>query len=325
MASFLFAVNALLPLVLTVAVGYFLKRIGVIPQSFAPLANKLVFKALLPVMLFLNIYNIDISAGINPQYIIYSLCAILLCFILALFAVPLVTKEKNRKAPLVQAVFRSNYALIGIPLAAAISPESGAAVASVVVIFSIPIFNILAVVLFSIFSDGEKPSIKKTLLDILKNPLIIGVALGGVFLLAKELLANIGIGTALSDIPAIYKALTYLSNAATPLALISLGTQFEFSKIGSFKKELAFGVLARSVAVPAAALLIAYKTGIFKPAEIACFIGLFATPVAVSTVPMAQELGGDTALAGQLVVWTTVISTFTIFILTFIFREIGVF
>ncbi len=325
MESFLFAVNAVAPLVLTVAVGYFLKRIGVITSAFASQANKLVFKALLPIMLFLNIYNINTSVGINPSYIIFTVTAVLLFFLLGLITVPLVTKKRDRKAPLIQAIFRSNYALIGVPLAAAINPENGAAVASVVVIFTIPLFNILAVLLFSIFSVSKKPSIKNALLDIVKNPLIIGVAAGGVFLLAKTALKSVGINTTLEDIPLIYKTLSYLSSAATPLALISLGAQFEFSALGDFRKEIIFGTAARTALVPAAALLIAHNMNIFTPAEIACFIGVFATPVAVSTVPMAQELGGDSRLAGQLVVFTTIASAFSIFILTFIFKAIGVF
>ncbi|MBR2431844.1 MAG: AEC family transporter, partial [Clostridia bacterium] len=63
----------------------------------------------------------------------------------------------------------------------------------------------------------------------------------------------------------------------------------------------------------------------FGGAQFASFIALFATPVAVSSVPMAQELGGDTTLAGQLVVWTTLFSAASIFIASFLLKAAGVF
>ena len=52
---------------------------------------------------------------------------------------------------------------------------------------------------------------------------------------------------------------------------------------------------------------------------------VFATPIAVSAIPMVQEMSGDVDLAGQLVVWTTFVSTFTMFSFIFVLRLIGVF
>ena len=76
---------------------------------------------------------------------------------------------------------------------------------------------------------------------------------------------------------------------------------------------------------PAVALTVAYLMGCFSGAHFAAFVALFATPVAVSSVPMTQEMGGDTTLVGQLVVWTTLISGFTIFMFSFILKSVGIF
>jgi len=40
---------------------------------------------------------------------------------------------------------------------------------------------------------------------------------------------------------------------------------------------------------------------------------------------MAKEMGGDGELADQLVVWTTVISAFTIFLEIVVLRSVGIF
>ena len=59
MDSLLFALGAVTPIILVVAVGYFLKRIGLMKPDFAKAANRLVFHAFLPVTLFLNVYHIE--------------------------------------------------------------------------------------------------------------------------------------------------------------------------------------------------------------------------------------------------------------------------
>jgi predicted permease len=136
-----------------------------------------------------------------------------------------------------------------------------------------------------------------------------------------------GISFRLSDIEPLYKALTYLSNLATPLALLALGAQFEFSAVAALRREIVFGTLMRTVAVPLlaiglAALLFADR---FGGAHFAAFIAMFATPVSISSVPMAQEMKADATLAGQLVVWSTLTSALTIFLFSFFLRLGGIF
>ena len=121
--------------------------------------------------------------------------------------------------------------------------------------------------------------------------------------------------------------LGYLSNLATPLALLVLGIQFEFSAVKEMKKEIVFGTLARTVLAPALAIGIAFLflRDRFSGSHFAAFVAMFATPVAVSSVPMAQEMKGDTALAGQLVVWTTLASALSVFIASWLLKLAGIF
>ena len=325
MESFIFAVNATFPIILMVAIGYALRLFGLVDVPMSKKLNKLVFRVFLPVMLFLNVYGIDSSMNIGVEYIIFGCCASLVVFFIALVAVPLISKRGDVKAVLTQASFRSNYALIGIPLAESLFGTEGAAVAALLSAFSIPLFNVLAILSFSFFCGSDKPSLKKILIGIAKNPLIISIALGGVFLLIKTIFVNNGVQFAIENVVPVYKTLTYLSAVATPLALISLGAQFEFVDVRGYSREIIFAVLVRNILVPSFAILAAYLIGIFSGAHFASFVALFATPIAVSSVPMAQELGGESRLAGQLVVWTTLVSSVTIFLFSFILKLIGVF
>ncbi len=324
MNSFIFAANATLPIVLMVALGYFIKRIGLITKDVGKILNNIVFRVLLPAMLFLNIYNISDIGNINLEFVVYGIGVTVAIFLIFIPIVNIAIPIRNQRGVILQSIFRSNYALIGIPLATALYGAEGAAVASLLSAFIIPVFNILGVICLSMYSDTIKPNMKNILINIAKNPLIIGV-LSGCAVLGLRALVGTYISFRLSDIEPVFKVLTYLSNAATPLALIALGAQFEFSAIPALKKQIAFGIALRSVIIPATALTIAYFIGRFNGAHFASFVAMFATPVAVSTVPMVQEMGADHALAGQLVVWTTTVSAIVIFIVSFILKAIGVF
>ena len=329
MDSFLFALNATAPIVLMMVLGYALKRIGLISKDFAKQGNNLVFRVFLPAMLFLNIYKINGIGGISLGFVLYSMAAVLAMCAIAVPIIILFTRENPKRGVLLQGVFRSNYALIGVPLAQSLFGESGVAVASVLSAFAIPAFNVLAVLSLSVFSKegGGKGSLKKVLLGIIKNPLIQSVALGILVLLLRELFVVSEISFRLTDIEPVYTLLGYLSSVATPLALIILGAQFEFSAIKELRREIIFGTVARCVAVPLIGLgaaVLLFRSS-FDGAAFAAMVALFATPVAVSSVPMTQEMGGEVRLAGQLVVWSTLFSILTIFISSLLLREIGIF
>ena len=328
MDSLIFAINAVAPIMLLVIVGYYLKKLGWIKAEFAKSANRLVFHLFLPTMLFLNVYKISDFSGIDIDYIIYTALMLIAIFALSIGPVLLVEKKQNRRGVLLQASFRSNYALIGIPLAQSLRGDEGIMIATVLSAVTVPLLNILAVISLSAFHrDGERLSIKKILLDICKNPLIEGVALGLVILAIRTVFVKYNISFRISDITPLYTALEYLSDLTTPLALLMLGAQFEFSHVKQLQKEITFGTLMRTVIVPIVGIGTAYLFfgDRFNGAHFAAFVAVYATPVSVSSVPMAQEMGGDATLAGQLVIWTTLFSALSVFIISFLLRMAGVF
>ena len=325
MKDILFAINATAPIVLMVAVGYFLKRIGLIDATLAKAMNKLVFRVFLPAMLVLNMYKIESFADIDFTFVWYTMGATVVLFVVAVFAVMAMTKENPKRGALLQSVFRANYALVGIPLATSLFGEQGGIMATVLSAFIIPVFNTLAVVGLSIFSSDKKPSFKKVLLGIAKNPLIQAIAAGFVLLGIRAVFVKTGVEFRLTDVEPVYQTLGNLSAVATPLSLIVLGAQFELSAIPELKKYITFGVLARCLVVPFIGIGAAYLTGAFEGAHFATFVAVFGTPVAVSSVPMAQEMDADVSLAGQLVVWTTVFSAITIFLASYILKALGIF
>ena len=326
MDSFLFALNAVLPIIVMVFIGYFIKKTGLVDSSISKPLNKIVFRVLLPVLLFVNIYKMEGFAGIRGGFIIYAAAVTVLLFIIAIPITSLITREKPKRGALIQGVFRSNYALLGIPLAESLYGAEGLGEATLLSAICIPLFNVLAVITLSIYGNGQKKvKVKRVALDIIKNPLIIGVAMGILALCIREIFIYGDVSFRLYDVKPIYTVLEYLSRCATPIALISLGIEFEFSAIRELKREIIFGVISRIVAVPVLSLSVAILIFNFTGAQYAALFALFATPVAVSSVPMAHEMGADARLAGQLVIWDTAVSGLTIFLFAFVLRAVGVF
>lgn len=326
MEDIIFALNAVLPIILTIAVGYLLKKIRLLDDSTSKKLNTLVFKVFLPVMLFLNVYKIESFEAIDFSYIAYAIGITILLFLIGIPIIHMTFKDNRQRGVMLQCIFRANYALVGIPLAQSLFGDEGGIMASLLSAFIVPTFNILAVICLSAHSsENKKLSVKSILVGIAKNPLILGIGAGFVALILRSIFSRFGISLRLSEITPIYKTLQNLSSIATPLALIVLGARFELSAIPTLKKQIVTGTLIRVLIVPFLGLGGALLIGKFSGAQFASLVAVFCTPVAVSSVPMAQEMGADADLAGQLVVWTTIFSSIEIFAASYILRVIGIF
>lgn len=332
---FKFAFDAILPVILLIFLGYFLRRKVFINDNFISIGNKFVFKIALPCLLFYNVYSIENFADINWSVVIFSIVAIFAIFFLATLYAIFFVKDPKRKGVVLQCAFRSNFAVIGIPLTEALGGSSGIAVAALLSAFSIPVFNVLAVLSLSMFnkSSTNKVNYLQVLKKIVTNPLIIGVCLGLVVLGFRQLIPLNSSGELVfslqRDLSFIFDAIISLSKIASPLALIVLGGSFKFSSIKNMGKEITAGVLFRLVITPllvfTTAILLSKYTSIisFDSSVYPALIALFASPVAVSSAIMASEMDNDGELGGQLVVWTSIISIFTLFIIIVLFRSMG--
>lgn len=324
---FLFAFNAITPIVLLILLGFGLKRIGFVSDDFLQTANKFVFNVSLPVLLFFNVYNIRNLGEIQWNTVIFALIVIVLLFTSGFVYSKLFIKDNRQKGVVWQSFYRSNFAIIGLPLSQALGGTEGIAIASILSAFSIPVFNALAVVSLSVYtsSDGKnKMSVKDIFLKIAKNPLIIGVFIGLVMLGIRQLIP-VGtdgeyIFTIKNNLPFLYDATEMLSKIASPLALVVLGGRFRFDAIKGLKKQIIAGSFARIIFAPALGIALAVLLSniseffSFAPAHYAAFIALFGSPVAVSSAIMASQMDNDDQLANQILVWTSIASVLTVFV-----------
>lgn len=328
MDTFIFAINAVMPIVLLVALGYYAKKIRLLNEQFCATGNRFCFRVLLPILLFMNIYKTNGIEDIQWDLAVYACIIIFIVFILGFFFIVPHFKIPSQKGVILQCIFRSNFALIGLPLATSLAGQKGATVAAILSLVAIPLYNILAVFSLEYFvqNDERKTNYLKIAKGILTNPLIIGVMAGFLVLCIRALFEWLGISFRLADVEFLYSALNMTAVIASPLALIILGAQFEFYAIRGLLKQIIVGTVMRILVVPIIGLGIAYLLfPQYGGAEFSGLVALFASPVAVSSSVMTAEMGGDKDLASQYVVWTTFFSAFTIFMFVLVFRAIGIF
>ena len=338
MESLIFTLNAVLPIVLLIVVGYIVKLLKIFPDDFWPKLNKLCFRLLLPMLLFKNIYDIeDISQMADYwKVILFSVLVIVGIFFIGLLIVIFFIKDPKQKGVILQCIFRSNYAIIGIGLIELLASnftssdkQLAIGIGAVISAISIPIFNVLAIISLSLFvhEEGKKVSVKDIIIKICKNPLIIAVLTGILFLLFRLLIPvneeGIKVFSIKNNITFLYTSIKWLAQSASPIALIALGGAFSFSAVAKLKYKIILGTTIRVGIVPTIALVLAYLFK-FDKVYFPALIALFGTPVAVSSAPMTQEMGSDVELAGQLVVWTSISSAFTLFIIVLICSSIGI-
>lgn len=331
----LFAINAILPIMGTIVLGYYLKKIGIFTPEFLKTGNRLVFRVLIPVLLFSNIIGMGSFRDIRWDAAIYVVILVLIIFVIGLFMAAS-EKDKKKKGVVLQCVFRSNFALIGVPLAELMAGSKGIQVAAILSAFTIPLYNVLAVIALSLYVNGDgeqisgKALVKKFLKEIAANPLIRGVVLGLVVVLIKTLAGMVGVDySPVSDkLTFVGEIIDYLARTASPLSLLILGGLFNFEKIKGYKVQIYKGVIGRIIISPLLGIGLAAvltKAGVlnFQPEVFATLVSVFATPVAVSSAIMAEEMNNDGQLAGQLVVWTTLISSVSIFITLLALKSVG--
>ena len=312
MENLMISANAVLPMCLVMALGYGTRRLGWLRREEISTINKIAFRIFLPCLLYYNIYCSDLSGSFDPLLMTYAVGGVLLTFGLALGYTLLTEKLPERRGVLIQGMFRSNYVIMGIPVATALLGADQLGTVSILIAIIVPLFNMLAVVVLEVFR-GQKPKPLHILGQIAKNPLVIGSVLGILTLVAGIRLPHI-----------LEQTIQSVSAIASPLQLFLLGAFFQFSGLKTYRRELVTVSIAKLIVSPGLFLGLGALL-VFRGVAFVSLIGIFASPTAVNSFTMAQQMGGDAELAGDIVVTTSAASILTMFLWIFLFKSLGMF
>lgn len=299
--NIIFTGNVVAPVFLLIALGYFVKRINVINENFVDVTSKFVFTVSLPALVFINIAEIDLSTVIDFNQIIYIYAATIITFFLIwILSIPFIKEAKNLSV-FVQGAYRSNYAIVGFAIISKLFGDSALGKASIVLAFALPLYNVLAVIILTVpFRKERKLNLKRTLIEIILNPLIVAVIVGLPFSYFKI------------EIPSVINStLGFLAELALPLALVGIGGSLNLQNI---KKASGLAFTSSAIKVVLIPLILTaggYYFG-YRGIDLGVMFILFACPTAIVSFIMAEAMGANSKLAGNIVLISTVASVFTI-------------
>lgn len=301
MENLVFSLNAAAPVFLLMVLGLFFRKIGWIDEEFAEKMNKFVFRIPLPVLVFNDLASVDFEQAWNTRFVLFCFLVTILS-ITASAAISLLLCSRALRGEFIQASYRSSAALLGIAFIQNIYGTAG--MAPMMIIGSVPLYNIMAVVVLSFFRPGQRgfdyQAVRKTLKGILTNPIILGIAAGLVW-------SAFGF-----SVPVIMgKTLDNIGAVAAPMGLMAMGASFDIKKASAKLKAASLAVFMKLVGFCAVFLPVAVCLG-FRREELVAILVMLGSATTVSCYVMARNMGHEGVLSSSVVMLTTLFSAFTL-------------
>ncbi|MCI9657154.1 MAG: AEC family transporter [Lachnospiraceae bacterium] len=310
--NFIIAAEAVLPVFLLILLGMGARRLQILNDLELKHVNNAVFQVMFPFMMFYNIYTADFSGALDLKYFVFCVGMLFLVYALGTITALVVEKENRNRGALIQAIYRGNLVLMGIPVMENLMGEEALGLTTIMLAVIVPLYNILAVVTLEVFRGGKMQPFHM-LKKILTNPLILGAA------------AGIGAVLFRVNVPGVFlKPMGQIASAATPAALLIMGASFYFQSVHENMRNIVLGVAGKLIVSPGLALAAGYVLG-FRGISLALLIVIFGAPCAVSSYTMAQQMDSNAELAAGCLLFSSLFSCVTICGWIFLCRQAGAF
>lgn len=345
MDSFIYSINATVPVFLVMVLGGVIRKLGIIDEHFANVANRYVFKIALPVLLFRDLSRSDFKSQFEPEFVLYCSIVTILMFSLVWIFTELFMKDDTQKGAFIQGSCRSSAAILGMAFVQNMYSDTG--MAPLMIVAAVPLFNIFAVVVLTFKAhpkevlteevalsqrvettsnneevitenititkkvNHKKDNIKKACINIAKNPIIIGIVLGFISSMLNMKYPVI-----------VNKTIESIAQTATPIALICIGAGFEGRKAVKKIKPTLAATFIKLIGLAAVFIPIGVMLG-FRNQELVAALIMLASPTTVTSYVMAKSMDNDEVLSSSIVVLTTVLSSITLTGWIFILRVFG--
>lgn len=312
MENLIFSLNATVPIFLLMVLGFLFHKLGWIDDVFASKMNKFVFTVPLPVLVFKDLAEVDFRQAWDGRFVLFCFAVTVISISIAI-GISFLLKDKEIRGEFVQASYRSSAALLGIAFIQNLYGTSG--LAPLMIIGSVPLYNIMAVVVLSLLKPGERGLSGKTMLKTLKgivtNPILIGIFVGIIWSLLKIPLKGIAL-----------KTVTNIANVATPLGLMAMGATFDFKKAFGKIGPSALASGMKLVIFAAVFLPVAIAMG-FRNEELVAILVMLGSATTVSCYVMAKNMGHEGVLSSSVVMLTTLFSAFTLTFWLWLLKTLG--
>lgn len=313
MDNLIFSLNATVPIFIMMLLGLGFRKLGWIDEVFAAKMNKFVFLVPLPVLVFEDLATVDFAQVWNLRFVLFCFGATLISIAIAA-ALSLLWRDRTLRGEFIQVSYRSSAALLGIAFIQNIYGDVG--MAPLMIIGSVPLYNVMAVTVLSFFRPDSKgidrKMIKVTLKGIATNPIILGIAAGLIWSALKIPMPSI-----------IGKTVSNVGGVATPLGLMAMGATFDIRKAFAKIKPAAVAALMKLVGFAAIFLPLAIALG-FRREELVAILVMLGSATTVSCYVMAKNMGHEGVLSSSVIMLTTMFSAFTLTGWLYVLRSMGV-
>lgn len=312
-ANFIFSFSVALPIFLVMLSGFILKQKNIIKQEFINAANFIVFYIALPLKLYNSVSRSSVADNFDLKFISFAVVGTVLSVIIIYFYSKFILSDDSKIGAFLHGTFRGNFVYVGFSLLENVMGSVGP-LASLVVAFVVPVYNILAVLILVLNNPDTKSKnhFKDSFKSIITNPFIIAIAFGIIASLVDFRLPSLLQNTA-----------NYFDVLATPLALLTIGATFRVDKLFADIKPAAAAAVFKLLINPILAVSAAFVLG-FSSREIFLIYVLFGVPTSISSAVITASMGGDENLAASIVMMTTLSSVFSLTLFVFIFRAAGI-
>ena len=300
MDAFFVVFEKVVIMVVMIAVGYILTKIGTLSEKGAGEITKILLNVVTPCLIISSFLSAE-SGSVSPISLLLAAALPLLSMVIAVFVSYAFFKKESpeRKRVLRFSIVFGNVGFMGMPLVTSILGEQGVIFAS----FFIVMFNIFCWTYGYTMMSGEK---KIKIKSILINPGTIGLVIG-----LPLYLLNV-------DLPEVINApVEYFADLNTPLAMVIVGSNIAKVKFKEFLTDIS--VYKTAVARLFIAPLIFFGIlWLIKP-EYNLFMSTSiqaATPSAANCVLFAMLFKQDAKLASKSVAASTLFSILTIPLMT---------
>lgn len=325
MDSFIYSINATVPIFLVMIIGWVIKQLGVIDDHFVNIANKYVFKVALPFLLFKDIAGADMTSHFDIRFVLYCMLVTTAFFGIIWIGAELFLKDDTQIGSFVQCSCRSSAAILGMAFIQNMYTTTG--MAPLMIVSAVPLFNIYSVMILTLKAhpelngdleaaaarQQEKKSdvMKRAFFNILKNPIIIGILLGLPFSILE-----------IHFPPIIDKTISSVAQTATPIALIVIGAGFEGKKAIKKLKPTLVATFIKLIGIAAVFLPVGIYMG-FRNQELVAILIMVASPTTATSYIMAKNMDNDGVLASSVIVLTTLLSSITLTGWIYLLRSMG--
>jgi predicted permease len=310
--NFLICLQAVVPMFILLAIGVLIRRSRIIDDASLKKCNRMVFLACFPTIIFENLYGAKFGDAWNTKLVLFAL--VVLALIIA-FTIPLVMqveKEPASRGAMIQAIYRSNFVIMGLPIVANIYGKGNLAMTAMLIAIIVPTYNVLAVVVLETFRQG-RVDVRHMVKRVVTNPLILGGVVGVVFVITQWKLPQ-----------PVENVVGDLSSTATTMSLLILGASFSVHSLKRNWRNLVICVLGRLVVMPGLFLPAAVLAG-FRDMAFLSLLAMLASPAAISSYTMAVSMDSDGELAGNCVIFTSAASCGTLVMWLFVFKSMNIF